>query len=107
MLFYSKNTSSDELDVRLVRALELFESLRPSGGIESMLASQMVGTHFAALECLRRVALPSQTLEGRNSSLSHAQKLMSLYTKQLAAMDKHRGKGQQKVTVVICECRSW
>ena len=32
-------------------------------------------------------------------ALNHAQKLMALHTKQLAALDKHRGKGQQKVTV--------
>jgi hypothetical protein len=99
LLFYFENMSDDEKHVRIVRALELFESLEPVDGIESMLASQMVGTHFAALDCLRRVALPKQTFEARNLSLTHAQKLMSLYTKQLAALDKHRGKGQQKVTV--------
>jgi hypothetical protein len=32
-------------------------------------------------------------------NLKHAAKLMALYTQQLAALDKHRGKGQQKVTV--------
>ena len=99
LLFYFESMSNDEKHVRIVRALELFESLEPADGIESMLASQMVGTHFAALDCLRRAAIPNQTFEGRNLSLSHAQKLMSLYTKQLAALDKHRGKGQQKVTV--------
>ena len=31
--------------------------------------------------------------------LKHAQKLMALYAQQVAALDKHRGKGQQKVTV--------
>jgi hypothetical protein len=64
-----------------------------------MLATQMVGTHSAAMECLRRAMIPTQPFEGRNSSLAHAQRLMSLYTSQLAALDKHRGKGQQKVTV--------
>jgi hypothetical protein len=32
-------------------------------------------------------------------NLLNAQKLMALYVKQVAALDKHRGKGQQKVTV--------
>lgn len=32
-------------------------------------------------------------------SLKHANKLMSLYTQQLSTLNKHRGKGQQKVTV--------
>lgn len=64
-----------------------------------MLAQQMVGTHFAALECLRRAALPNQTFEGRDMALKRAQKLMALYAKQLETLNKHRGKGQQKVTV--------
>jgi len=59
----------------------------------------MVGTHEAALECLRRAALPNQTFEGRDMALKHAHKLMTLYTQQLATLNKHRGKGQQKVTV--------
>jgi hypothetical protein len=64
-----------------------------------MLAVQMVGTHSAALECLRRAAIPDQSFEGRNKALTLAQKLMSLYANQMAALDKHRGKGQQKVIV--------
>jgi len=40
-----------------------------------------------------------QTLEGREANLKHATKLLAIYEKQLAALDKHRGKGQQKVTV--------
>ena len=64
-----------------------------------MLAAQMVGTHHAALECLRRAMLEGQTFEGRNASLGHAQRLMSLYAQQMAALDKHRGKGQQKITI--------
>jgi hypothetical protein len=64
-----------------------------------MLAVQMVSTHFAALECLRRAAVADQSLAARDALLRHASRLMTLYTQQLAALDKHRGKGQQKVTV--------
>ena len=99
ILFTYKGMSDDEQRVRIVRALELFESLEPADGIESMLASQMVGTHFAALECLRRAALTDQTFKSRDMALKHAHKLMTLYTQQVAALNKHRGKGQQKVTV--------
>ena len=79
--------------------MELYESLKPQDGVEGMLAIQMVGTHDAALECLRRAALPGQSFEGRDVNLKHAHKLMSLYTQQLTTLNKHRGKGQQKVTV--------
>ncbi len=89
----------DDRLARIVRAVELFEELKPQDAAESMLAAQMVGTHTAALECLRRAAAESQTFEGRDVYLKHAQKLMALYTQQLATLNKHRGKGQQKVTV--------
>lgn len=51
------------------------------------------------MECLRRAMLPEQTVAGRDQNLKHATKLMSLYERQLAALDKRRGRGQQKVTV--------
>ena len=89
----------EERDARIVRAMDLFENIKPTDGIEAMLALQMVGAHHAALECLRRAMLENQTFEARNQALGHAQKMMTLYANQLAALDKHRGKGQQQVTV--------
>lgn len=59
----------------------------------------MIGTHAAALDCLRRAAFQGQSFEARDSNLKHAQKLLSLCAQQMAALDKHRGRGQQKVTV--------
>lgn len=43
--------------------------------------------------------IENQGMASRDQNLKHAQKLMALYAQQLAALDKHRGKGQQKVTV--------
>ena len=91
--------SEEERKTRIARALDLYESLKPEDGLEGMLAIQMVGTHHAILECLRRAAIPGQTIEGVDMNLKHAAKLQTLYTNQVAALDKHRGKGQQKVTV--------
>ena len=99
MLWLPDGISEADKNAKLVKAADLFESLKPADGLEAMLAAQMVGAHSAAMECLRRAMVPGQTFEGRNASLSHAQRLMSLYARQLAALDKHRGKGQQKVTV--------
>lgn len=99
LLWCGEGAAKDDVLRRLVRAVEQFESLAPADGAEGMLALQMVGTHEAALECLRRAAVPEQTFAGRDMALKHAHKLMSLYTQQLAALNKHRGKGQQKVTV--------
>jgi hypothetical protein len=88
-----------EMQERVVRALELFESLEPEDVGQSMLALHMVGTHLAAMECLRRAAQTDQSLAGRDKTLNLAAKLMALYEKQHRAFQKAKGKGQQKVTV--------
>jgi hypothetical protein len=98
-IYLWSNVSQDDIENKLARAVELYEDLKPANGLEGMLAIQMVGTHEAATECLRRAALRDQTSQGRDLALKHAAKLMELYLKQVAALDKHRGKGQQKVTV--------
>ncbi len=80
-------------------ALAALEGIKPSDEVEGLLAAQMVATHAAAMECLRRAMIPGQTFEGRDNNLKHATKLLGMYARQLEALDKHRGKGQQKITV--------
>lgn len=80
-------------------AFKMLQGIKPADELEGMLATQMVATHHAAMECLRRAMLENQTFEGRNQALKHAAKLMSIYARQMEALNKHRGKGQQKVTV--------
>lgn len=98
-IWHHENASEEQIKIVIVRAIEHFNSLTPRDGAEGMLAKQMVATHFAAIECMRRAAIPNQYSEARNQELNRAMKLMSLYARQLATLDKHRGKGQQKVTV--------
>lgn len=99
LLWFPAGLSEQEREARIVKALDLFDAIKPTDATESMLAAQMIGTHEAAMECLRRASLPEQNVIGLELSLKHAEKLMTLYTQQLAALDKHRGKGQQKITV--------
>lgn len=99
MLWLPGGLSEEARDAQIVKAIDRFNSIKPADGLEVMLAAQMLGTHEAAAECLRRAMLPEQTFEGREMALKNAQKLMTLYTQQLAALDKHRGKGQQKIIV--------
>jgi hypothetical protein len=47
----------------------------------------------------RRAMLGEQTFEGRKENLSQANKLSRTYGSLLEALNRHRGKGQQKVTV--------
>ena len=99
LLRLPKGLEEDKVNAIILRALDQFESIKPTDATESMLAAQMIGTHAAAMECLRRAMVPSQTFVGRDMELKHAHKLMTLYPQQLAALDKHRGKGQQTITV--------
>ena len=84
---------------RINRAFAMLAELKPDGADETMLSAQMVGTHIAAMECLKRAMLPNQTFEGRELNWKYASKFTEIYAKQFAALDKKRRGGQQKVVV--------
>jgi len=67
--------------------------------IEGMIAAQLLAAHNAAMECYQRAMVSEQTFEGRRENLSQANKLSRTYALLLDALNRHRGKGQQKVTV--------
>jgi hypothetical protein len=64
-----------------------------------MIAAQLIAAHNAAMECYRRAMISGQTFEGRRECLNQANKLSRTYALLLNALNRHRGKGQQKVTV--------
>jgi hypothetical protein len=66
--------------------------------IEGMLATQMVATHVSAMRALRHLK-GSDTVAQQDSNGNLAVKLLRTYTMQLEALQRYRGKGQQKVTV--------
>ncbi len=86
-------------DDALMVKLAALQAIAPTDGLEGMLAAQMVATHEAAMECLRRAMISEQSFEGRDVNLKHGAKLMQIYTRQMEALAKHRGRGQQKITV--------
>ena len=61
--------------------------------------AQLLAAHNAAMECYRRAMHSEQTFEGRRENLNQANKLSRTWATLLDALNKHRGKGQQKVTV--------
>jgi hypothetical protein len=64
-----------------------------------MLIGQLIATHNAAMECYRRAMLGDQTFEGRRENLNQANKLCRSYAALTEALDRHRGKGQQRIVV--------
>jgi hypothetical protein len=73
--------------------------LEPRDPMESMLCSQMTATHLLTMECFRRANVTGQSFEGREMNMRHAERLSRIYAQQVDTLNKHRGKGQQKVTV--------
>jgi hypothetical protein len=62
----------------LKAAIAALKGLAPRDELEGMLAAQMVATHPAAMECLRRAMIDGQTREGRDQNLKHAAKLLGV-----------------------------
>jgi hypothetical protein len=73
--------------------------IKPGDELEGMIAAQLIACHNASMECYRRAMIRDQTFEGRREALSQANKLSRTYAALLDALNRHRGKGQQKVTV--------
>jgi hypothetical protein len=81
-------------------ALALMHSIGPKDEIEAMLACQMVTAHIAAMDASRRALHTEQTPGGRQAYLSLARKLMTLFTGQMDALNRHRGKGTTQKIVI-------
>jgi hypothetical protein len=73
--------------------------IAPKDELEGMMAAQLLAAHNAAMECYRRAMYSEQTFEGRRENLNQANKLSRSSALLLEALNRHRGKGQQKVTV--------
>ena len=90
-------------DQRRMRAYEAIAGalagFKPQDEAEGMLAAQLVASHNAAMECYRRAMISEQSFEGRRENLTQANKLSRTHATLLEALNRHRGKGQQKVTV--------
>jgi hypothetical protein len=67
--------------------------------LASLRVAEVFGWHNAAMECYRRAMIDEQTFEGRQENLAQANKLSRTYATLLEALNRHRGKGQQKVVV--------
>lgn len=91
--------SQSDLNNKIRLAVEVLEGIAPRDALESMLSVQMIAVHNAIMGCLERAMHPRQTTRGHDHHLKQAVKLMAIYERQLAALDKHRGRGQQKITV--------
>jgi hypothetical protein len=94
-----KNSSAEQRDKQLSATVAALMGIAPKDELEGMMAAQLVAAHNAAMECYRRAMIGEQSFEGRRENLSQANKLSRTYAALVEALNRHRGKGQQKVTV--------
>jgi hypothetical protein len=94
-----KNSEAETRDRQLSATVAALVGIGPKDELEGMMAAQLVAAHNAAMESYRRAMIGEQTFEGRRENLSQANKLSRTYAVLLDALNHHRGKGQQKVTV--------
>jgi hypothetical protein len=94
-----KNSDAEERDRQLSATVAALVGIGPKDELEGMMSAQLIAAHNASMECYRRAMIGEQTFEGRRENLNQANKLSRTWTTLLDALNKHRGKGQQKVTV--------
>ena len=70
----------------------------PRDELEGMMAAQLLAAHNAAMECYRRAMLATDFRGPARESEPSRQAVPHL-CRALEALNRHRGKGQQKVTV--------
>jgi hypothetical protein len=92
---WSRQTPEDALN-----PLSLVSEIGPRNALESMLATQMIATHMAALDFLQRARRPEQLAEAIDPNVVRAGRFLRLFTEQLEAWSKLKGTaGQQRVVV--------
>jgi hypothetical protein len=89
----------EEQELGVAAAVAGLFGIAPKDELEGMIAAQLLAAHNAVMECHRRSMLGEQTFEGRRENLSQANKLSRTFATLLEALNRYRGKGQQKVTV--------
>ena len=92
-------TDEDSIEQQMIKALALQGAFQPSNPLEALLATQMVAVHCLAMKCVGVANIKDQHPEAAAKRLDAANKLFRTFSTQLEALNKLRGKGQQKITV--------
>ena len=100
----SARCNNDNQQEMLDNALVGISDIKPKDTIEAMLAAQMLAIHNAAMRNLTRAdgLLSSKIykeIELGSKAFNVANKLARTYTMQMEALQRYRGKGQQKMVI--------
>jgi hypothetical protein len=73
--------------------------IAPKDPLEDMIAAQMLACHDAAMDCYASALNDAKSLGLRREHLTQAGKLSRTFAMLLDALNRHRGKGQQRIVV--------
>ncbi|SDR64063.1 hypothetical protein SAMN05519103_09353 [Rhizobiales bacterium GAS113] len=93
------NSDAVERNAQVRAIIGALSGIKPQDEIEGMIVAQMLAAHHAAMEAYRRAMKDGQTFDGRHENLNQANKLSRTHVALVEALNRHRGKGQQRVTV--------
>lgn len=82
-----------------IAALAAVADCNPADPIEGMLLAQIVSANATGLDLARRAWIKDQSFEARTKFLALADRSARTVAALVEALNRHRGKGQQKVTV--------
>ena len=97
--FETNCIQSDDLTSLANKTLVTMHGIGPQDTLEGMLVAQMVGAHNLGMTCMKRAMIKDQYPDAIYRYAKLAYQFCRIFTKQLNTLNKHRGKGQQKVTV--------
>ncbi|WP_188645139.1 hypothetical protein [Tsuneonella deserti] len=87
------------MQARFLSALDRLANIEATNPTASMLAIQLVNIHELYLDCHRRSVASTNNPLAFKSHMLNVERLSNLYMRQLAALDRHRGRGKQQVRV--------
>ena len=90
---------SPSLVVPPAPAISVFTEMKPKDSVEAMIITQMISVHEMALLSSERALITEQPDEFVGKNINSATKLCRTYASLVEALNKHRTKGQQKITV--------
>jgi hypothetical protein len=89
----------EEMLTKLNSATSIFTEMKPKDSVEAMIITQMISVHEMALLSSERALITEQPDEFVGKNINRAAKLCRTYASLVEALNKHRTKGQQKITV--------
>lgn len=95
---FSALSSHDKQD-SLNAAYEALLAMKPQDEQEGMLCSRLIMLHDQYMHFMAKTVHPEQSSKGADDNINRATKLMRLYNETLETLNRHRRKGEQRVTV--------